>query len=195
MGLAYIGMGANIAGPAGPPEKTLAAAVQELGRLGSVECQSSLYSTEPVGFADQPRFVNAVVGLETVLAARELLDALLRIERTFGRDRARTLRNGPRPLDLDLLLLGNQEIHEPGLDLPHPRMHERMFVMAPLNEISPDTVIVTLGQTVKELQQALRTGFPAESDAILPLQSDTWHARPCRHRGLRAGDFDTHGQR
>jgi 2-amino-4-hydroxy-6-hydroxymethyldihydropteridine diphosphokinase len=195
MALAYIGMGANIASPAGPPERTLAAAVQELARLGRVECQSSLYSTKPVGFANQPRFVNAVVGLETPLGARELLDALLGIELTFGRDRSFAIHNGPRPLDLDLLLLGNLQIHEPGLDLPHPRMHERIFVMAPLSEIAPDTVVVTLGLTVKQLLQGLRTGFPAESDAILPLENDLWRARPCGHRGMRTGAPDTHGQR
>ncbi len=193
MQLAYIGLGANIVSPAGPPEITLAAALRELARLGTVACQSSLYSTTPVGFADQPRFINAVVGLETALGPRELLEALLRIERMFGRDRCRAIRNGPRPLDLDLLLLGTQKIHEPGLDLPHPRMHERIFVMAPLNEIAPDMVIVTLGRTVKELLQALRTGLSADSDAILPFENDLWRARPCGHRGMRPGD--THAYR
>jgi 2-amino-4-hydroxy-6-hydroxymethyldihydropteridine diphosphokinase len=195
MQLAYIGLGANIASPAGPPEKTLAAAVEELARLGTVACRSSLYSTRPVGFQDQPRFVNAVVGLETALGPRALLDALLRIERMFGRDRSRAIPNGPRPLDLDLLLLGAEEIHEPGLDLPHPRMHDRIFVMAPLNEIAPDTVIVTLGLSVKELLQALRTRSPAESDAIFPVENDLWRARPCGHSGLRADDPDSHGRR
>ena len=192
MHLPYIGMGANIASPAGPPEKTLAAAVRELARVGRIACRSSLFSTEPVGFADQPRFVNAVIGLQTALGARELLDALLRIELAFGRDRSHAIRNGPRPLDLDLLLLGNQEIHEPGLDLPHPRMHERMFVMAPLNEIAPDAVIVTLGRTVKELLQALRTEPSAESNAIFLLENDLWRARPCSDDSLRAdaGDAD-----
>jgi 2-amino-4-hydroxy-6-hydroxymethyldihydropteridine diphosphokinase len=192
MELAFIGMGANTASPAGAPQTTLAAAVEELARIGRVACRSLLFSTAPVGFADQPRFVNAVLGLETALEPRELLDALLRIELIFGRDRSRAVRNGPRPLDLDLLLLGNYEVHEPGLDLPHPRMHQRLFVMVPLNQIAPDTVIVTLGRTVKELLQALRTTFPAESNAIFPLENDLWRARSCGDDSLRAdaGDAD-----
>lgn len=190
MELAYIGMGANVASPAGPPESTLAAAVQRLGTLGTVVCRSSLYSTAPVGFAHQPRFVNAVVGLETALEPRPLLDALLRIERAFGRDRSRALRNGPRPLDLDLLLVGSAVVHEPGLELPHPRLHERGFVLVPLVEMAPEAVVATRGQTVKQLLQELRTGSTAEGDAIFPLKTDLWRACPCSRHRVRADARD-----
>ena len=192
MEIAYIGMGANIGSPAGAPEATLAAAVKEFHALGTVVCRSSLYSTAPVGFADQPRFVNAVVGLETGLAASDLLHQLLRIERAFGRNRSAGFRNGPRPLDLDLLMLGEEAVAEPGLELPHPRLHERAFVLVPLNEIAPDQVVVTTGKTVKQLLQRLRCGSPAEDDAVIPLQTDLWHACPCGHNRLRAGSPDAH---
>ena len=104
---AYIALGANLASWAGPPEVTLAAAVERLGSLGRVTARSSLYSTEPVGFAEQPRFVNAVVALETALEPRELLNKLLGIEKEFGRDRSASIPNGPRTLDLDILLIGH----------------------------------------------------------------------------------------
>src|SRR5208283_2081036 len=112
------------------PEATLAAAAASLERLGRVQARSSLYSTAPVGFADQPRFVNAVVALETELHPRELLAALLAIEREFGRDRAAEIRNGPRTLDLDILLFGAKQITEPDLQIPHPRLSERAFVLS-----------------------------------------------------------------
>jgi len=119
MRTAYIGMGGNLASWAGAPEATLAAAALRLESLGRVTSRSSLYSTAPVGFAAQPRFVNAVVALETELEPRELLDGLLAIEQEFGRDRAAGFANGPRTLDLDILLLGDLEIREPGLVIPH----------------------------------------------------------------------------
>src|ERR1039458_7658592 len=115
MRTAFIGMGANLASWAGAPEATLAAAALRLESLGRVTCGSSLYSTAPVGFAEQPRFVNAVVELETELEPRTRLKGLLAIEQEFGRDRAAGFANGPRTLDLDILLFGDHEIHEPGL--------------------------------------------------------------------------------
>src|SRR5580700_3904379 len=96
MQTAYIGMGSNLASAAGNPEATIVAAAERLAALGHLGGRSSLYSTEPVGFADQPRFLNAVVALETDLDARALLQALLRIEQEFGRDRWASQRNGPR---------------------------------------------------------------------------------------------------
>ena len=98
MRLAHIALGANLPSPAGPPDATLAAALQHIASLGRIAARSSLYSTAPVGFADQPRFLNAVVALSTDLAPRVLLDALLSIERLFGRDRSAGLANGPRTL-------------------------------------------------------------------------------------------------
>ncbi len=101
---AYIGMGSNQTSVAGSPEATLAASAERLRSLGHVACRSSLYSTEPVGFADQPRFLNTVVALETELEPRPLLEGLLAIEKEFGRDRSSGIPNGPRSLDLDILI-------------------------------------------------------------------------------------------
>lgn len=155
MGTAYIGLGANLPSPAGPPEATLVAAISHLGSLGRITAKSSLYSTEPVGYAAQPRFVNSVVALETQLEARELLDALMAIERDFGRDRANAIPNGPRTLDLDILLFGDLQINEPGLEIPHPRLAKRAFVLAPLNEIAPEAIDPRSGEKVAELFRVL----------------------------------------
>ena len=146
MSAAYIGMGGNLASWAGEPEATLAAAALRLESLGKVARRSSLYSTEPVGFAEQPRFVNAVVALETELKPGELLRALLAIEQEFGRDRATGFANGPRTLDLDILLFGDLKICEPDLDIPHPRLAERAFVLVPLGEIAAGGLCARLGK-------------------------------------------------
>ena len=177
MQIAYIGMGGNIPSTAGPPETTLAAALARLGSLGRIVRGSSLYSTEPVGYADQPRFVNAVVAIETNLSARQVLESLLCIERAFGRDRSAGIKDGPRTLDLDLLLLGDEVVHEEGLDLPHPRLAQRAFVLAPLAEIAPDLVIVTQGKSVKELLQRLTSD--KTRNAVLPIHNDQWRAGAC----------------
>jgi 2-amino-4-hydroxy-6-hydroxymethyldihydropteridine diphosphokinase len=195
MEIAYIGMGANIPSSAGPPEVTLVEALRRLASLGQLAGASSLYSTAPVGYADQPRFVNAVVALATHLSARQVLEGLLCIERAFGRDRSSGIQNGPRTLDLDLLLLGDEVIHEDGLDVPHPRLAERAFVLVPLNEIAPQLVIVTHGKSVKELLQILRRGLTNSSNAILPLQSDVWRSGSCGVDSLRADEPDAHRDR
>ena len=155
MRTAYIGLGANLPSPAGPPEATLAAAVSRMASLGRITAKSSLYSTAPVGYAAQPRFVNAVVALETELEARELLDSLMTIERDFGRDRENAIPNGPRTLDLDILLLGDLQINEPGLEIPHPRLAKRAFVLVPLNEIAPEAIDPRSGAKVAELLKQL----------------------------------------
>ena len=186
MRTAYIGMGGNLASWAGAPEATLTAAALRLESLGRVVCRSSLYSTAPVGFAAQPRFVNAVVTLETELEPRELLDGLLAIEQEFGRERAAGFVNGPRMLDLDILLLGDMEISEPGLEIPHPRLAERVFVLIPLNEIAAEILVPGRGETVAQLVVSqiskARPGAPgllegsnnSESDAVVRVQSDAW---------------------
>src|SRR5208282_686642 len=110
MPTAYIAMGGNLPSLAGRPEATLTEAAKQLGRLGRVTRRSGLYSTEPVGIIDQPRFVNAVVELETDLEPQPLLEGLLAIEQEFGRDRSAGIRNGPRTLDLDILLYGGRTI-------------------------------------------------------------------------------------
>src|SRR5258708_12856632 len=112
---AYFGMGLNRASRAGPPQATLAAAVSQLESLGRIMARSSLYSTEPVGYVDQPRFLNAVVALETGLDPRALLDGLLLIEREFGRDRSERIPNGPPTPSLHLLLYADPNTSKPAL--------------------------------------------------------------------------------
>lgn len=160
---------------AGPPASTFRAAVERLARLGEVTLRSSLYSTEPVGLAEQPRFVNAVVALDTALEARELLDHLLAIEQEFGRNRSSGILNGPRTLDLDMLLLGDLVLHEVGLELPHPRIAERAFVLVPLNEIAPQLVVAGKGKTVAELLKELDSRRKDNADAVVRMESDDWH--------------------
>jgi 2-amino-4-hydroxy-6-hydroxymethyldihydropteridine diphosphokinase len=177
MRTAYIGMGANLASWAGAPETTLAAAARRLESLGRVTRRSSLYSTAPVGFAAQPRFVNAVVELETDLEPRELLDGLLAIEVEFGRDRTAGVVNGPRTLDLDILLLGDLEISEPNLRIPHPRLAERVFVLAPLCEIAAENVVTGCEKTVAQLLDSLLEGSQTNSNAVARIESDAWLSR------------------
>jgi len=133
---AYVGLGSNL----GEREATLWKALEGLGATEGIEVLaiSSFRETEPVGVVDQPRFVNAAAALETSLSPRELLERLLDVERSLGRDRAVEERWGPRTLDLDLLLYGGESIDEPGLEVPHPRLTERAFVLEPLLELDPD---------------------------------------------------------
>jgi 2-amino-4-hydroxy-6-hydroxymethyldihydropteridine diphosphokinase len=177
MRTAYIGMGGNLASWAGAPEATLAAAALRLESLGRVTSRSSLYSTAPVGFAAQPRFVNAVVALETELEPRELLDGLLAIEQEFGRDRAAGFANGPRTLDLDILLLGELEISEPGLEIPHPRLAERAFVLVPLCEIAAGVLVPGSEVSVTQLLASLLGGSKDAFDTVVRLPFDSWDAR------------------
>lgn len=181
----FIGMGGNLESIAGPPDATLAAAVRSLAGVGRVACRSSLYSTEPVGYADQPRFVNAVLQIETGLSPHGVLERLLRIEHEFGRDRSSGIRNGPRTLDLDLLLYGDVVLHESDLDLPHPRLAEREFVLVPLAEIASNLVVASRSVTVKQLLECLRGRLPSRTNtnAILPFQSDVWRAGPGSDEG------------
>jgi 2-amino-4-hydroxy-6-hydroxymethyldihydropteridine diphosphokinase len=139
---AYIGVGANI----GNPAEQVRRAIDELASLPRTRLErvSSLYRTAPVGFIDQPDFVNAVAKVDTALAPRELLEALLDLENRHGR--VREFPNGPRTLDLDILLYGDVQLREPGLIVPHARMHERAFAIVPLAEIAPDTVVPGRGR-------------------------------------------------
>jgi len=183
MQTAYIGMGSNLASRAGDPEATLAAAAARLESLGRVVASSSLYSTEPVGYADQPRFLNAVVALDTDLDPYALLRSLLGIEKEFGRDRSTVTRNGPRTLDLDILVFGDQSINEPGLEIPHPRIEEREFVLIPLRELASKDQTAS---TPRALRQLLRTSLnrsPGQSHAVVPVQSALWRAHGRRNAG------------
>ncbi len=153
---AFIGIGAN----QGDVAATFAGALEEIALLPRTTlcATSSSYRTPAWGVTDQPDFTNAVVEVETALAAHALLGALLKIERRFGRDRSRESgRWGPRTLDLDLLLHGNAAFAEPGLTLPHPRLHERAFVLVPLAQIAPSLVIPGRGR-VADLLAAVDTG-------------------------------------
>jgi 2-amino-4-hydroxy-6-hydroxymethyldihydropteridine diphosphokinase len=174
MQTAYIGMGGTLASWAGTPEATLTAAALRFSSLGQVTRRSRLYSTEPVGFAEQPRFVNAVVALETELKPKELLNGLLAIEQEFGRDRAAGFQNGPRTLDLDILLFGDLKISEPGLEIPHPRLAERAFVLIPLCEIAPAIIGTEPGATVSQLLDSLHSKFESGTNAVVAIQSDSW---------------------
>jgi 2-amino-4-hydroxy-6-hydroxymethyldihydropteridine diphosphokinase len=149
---AYVGLGANL----GPREITLLRAVDLLAETEGVEVHavSQLRETEPVGVLDQPAFLNGAAALETTLGPRELLDRLLEIERELGR--VRDLRWGPRVVDLDLLVFGDVQVDEPGLHVPHPRLHERRFALEPLAELDPELAVPGFG-SVSELLAALMT--------------------------------------
>ena len=145
---AYVGLGSNL----GDREGTIRRAVELLGEQPGIEivAVSTLRDTDPVGYEDQPRFLNGAVALEVDLSARALLDELLEIERELGRDRSRETRWGPRTIDLDLLLYGEETVDEPGLTVPHPRLAERQFVLEPLSELDPDLTLPD-GRAVRDL--------------------------------------------
>jgi 2-amino-4-hydroxy-6-hydroxymethyldihydropteridine diphosphokinase len=176
MRTAYIGMGSNLPSPAGSSEATLAAAVGRFESLGRPAARSSLYSTAPVGFSAQPNFLNAVVALETNLTPFELLGAVLLIEKEFGRNRSFGLVNGPRTLDLDILLFGDLVIGGSNLVIPHPRLASRAFVLVPLHEIAPQAIDPHSGKTVDQLLQRFVPSRGNQSDAVVQIQSDLWRS-------------------
>jgi 2-amino-4-hydroxy-6-hydroxymethyldihydropteridine diphosphokinase len=135
---AYVGLGANL----GDREAMLRSALEQLAAEPGIDvvAVSRFRDTDPVGITDQPRFLNAAAAVETGLSAHELLDRLLGIERRLGRTREGP-RFGPRTIDLDLLLFGDAQIDEPGLEVPHPRLHERLFALEPLADLDPDLVV------------------------------------------------------
>jgi len=137
--IAYIGLGANL----GERERTIAAALRRIeeDKRTSLLRSTVPIETDPVGYTDQPRFLNAAASLATTRSPRELLDLLLEIERDLGRVRGQGPRYGPRTIDLDLLLYGDETIDEDALEVPHPRLHERRFVLEPLAELDPGLVV------------------------------------------------------
>ena len=145
----YLSLGSNL----GDRDANLRAAIDRLDNLGKVAAISSFYETEPVEVTDQPWFLNCAVKLETEKMPKQLLTALLDIERQMGRRRDRT--KGPRVIDLDILLFGSSVIQTKGLTVPHPALHERRFVLEPLAEIAPDARHPVLKQTIRELRDAV----------------------------------------
>lgn len=133
----FIALGANIA----QPTKQVRRAIALICLLPKTRLlkTSSFYCTAPVGYAEQPDFINAVIEIATELAPSELLESLMSIESALGRERS--IPNGPRTIDLDMLLYGEDTLHTKELMIPHPRMHERAFVLVPLAEIAPDVII------------------------------------------------------
>jgi 2-amino-4-hydroxy-6-hydroxymethyldihydropteridine diphosphokinase len=153
---AYVALGSNL----GDRAATLRSALRALGALPAtvLEAASEFIETEPVGPEGQGPYLNAAAVLRTGLGPGELLERMLEIEREHGRVRSGGSRWGARTLDLDLLLHGEARIDEPGLTVPHPRLHERRFVLEPLAMIAGDIVIPTLGATVTELLERLPQG-------------------------------------
>jgi 2-amino-4-hydroxy-6-hydroxymethyldihydropteridine diphosphokinase len=148
---AYVGLGANL----GDREGAIRRAVELLGAGAEIEvvAVSALRETDPVGYAEQPRFLNGAAALETGLSARDLLERLLAVERELGRVRGEGPRFGPRAIDLDLLLYGDEVVDEPGLTVPHPRLAERRFALEPLHDLDP-ALRLPDGRAVRELLDA-----------------------------------------
>ena len=147
---AYVGLGANL----GDREGALRAALAALDATQGIEVAavSTFRETDPVDYHDQPRYLNGAAALDTTLAPRELLDALLEVERSLGRTREGP-RFGPRRIDLDLLLYGDESFDEPGLTVPHPRLHVRAFALEPLAELDPGLVVPGHGPLETLLQK------------------------------------------
>lgn len=153
MVLAAIALGSNLSSRFGDREANLREALRRLAALGEVKAVSRFHDTEPVGYTDQPRFLNGAAVLETSLPAGELMRALLEIEHGMGRERVTA--KGPRVIDLDLLLYGDAVIETAELTLPHPEMHVRRFVLEPLKEVAGEWVHPVLGLSVEEMLEKL----------------------------------------
>lgn len=145
MARAYLALGSNM----GDRRQNLARALEILSRRAAVERVSSVYETEPVGFKDQPKFLNAVCCISTSLPPQQLLSLAKEIEVKMGR--TPSFRNAPRPIDIDILFYEDKVVNLPGLEIPHPRLAERAFVLIPLVEIAPDLVHPVCLKTVAEL--------------------------------------------
>jgi 2-amino-4-hydroxy-6-hydroxymethyldihydropteridine diphosphokinase len=143
---AFVALGTNL----GDREGYLRAAIEAIAKTEEVRRASSIYETDPVGYLDQPVFLNMVIEVETSKVPLDLLRQLRKVEHDLHRER--TFPNAPRNIDLDLLLYGDVVLESPELTIPHPRLHERAFVLIPLAEIAPDAIVPTLGKTAQELR-------------------------------------------
>ena len=149
--IAAIALGSNLPSAFGPPEANLREALHRLSALGQVTAVSTFHATDPIGYLDQPRFLNAAALLNTTLPPLDLLHNLLAVEHAMGRNRSSAPPKGPRIIDLDLLLYGDLIVQTPELILPHPALHERRFVLAPLAEIAPTLQHPTLHCSIAHL--------------------------------------------
>ena len=148
----YLSLGSNL----GDREENLRTAITRLADFGNVAAVSSFYETEPVDVAAQPWFLNCAVKFETEKMPRQLMSAILTLEQTMGRQRRQN--TGPRTIDIDVLRFGSSIIERPSLTVPHPRMHQRRFVLEPLAEIAPDIRHPIFKRTMRELRDALPPG-------------------------------------
>lgn len=149
MTIVYLGLGTNL----GDRGKNLSSALDEISNIGKITEKSQIHETEPEGFKDQNKFLNMVIEMETELSPTELIIKLQEIEHKLGKVVERL--NGPRKIDLDILLYGDKKIELPGLKIPHPRMHKRTFVLGPLSEINENLIHPTLKKSIKELANEL----------------------------------------
>ncbi|HEY6375188.1 MAG TPA: 2-amino-4-hydroxy-6-hydroxymethyldihydropteridine diphosphokinase [Edaphobacter sp.] len=157
--VAAVALGSNLESERyGGREENLREAVERVRGLGEVRAVSSFYDTDPVGYVDQPRFLNGALLVESDLEPLELMRGLLEIERSMGRERVGAVAKGPRVIDLDLLLYGDVVMSTAELTLPHPEMQERRFVLEPLAEVAPEMVHPVLGVTVGEMLAGLGRG-------------------------------------
>lgn len=148
----YLSLGSNV----GDRAANLKTAIERLGEMGNVLAVSSFYETEPVETSPQPWFLNCAVKLDTEKMPRQLIAAILSLEQEMGRQRRQP--KAPRTIDIDILLFGSSVIELPSLTVPHPRMHERRFVLEPLAEIAPDGRHPVFKRTIRELRDALPAG-------------------------------------
>ncbi|HET8824116.1 MAG TPA: 2-amino-4-hydroxy-6-hydroxymethyldihydropteridine diphosphokinase [Terriglobales bacterium] len=150
--IVYLSLGSNLDERAA----NLRIALEKLADLGTVKAVSAFYETEPVGLAAQPWFLNCAAKLDTEKMPRQLITGILNLEQEMGRQLK--LKNGPRIIDIDILLFGTSVIETAGLTVPHPRMHERRFVLEPLAEIAPEVRHPVFKRTIRELRDALPPG-------------------------------------